>query len=61
MTSAQAADQGQSGGVLALLNFTGQAFYAILPDLELFRVSVAVVGDSPILPGIKWRAWIRNR
>ena len=54
MTSAQAADQGQSGGVLALLNFTGQAFYAILPDLELFRVSVAVVGDSPILPGIYW-------
>lgn len=54
LTSSQAADQTQTSGVLALLNFTGQAFYAILPDLELFRVSVAVVGDSPISPGLYW-------
>ena len=39
---------------MALLNFTGQAFYAILPDLNFFRVSMAVVGDSPVSPGAYW-------
>jgi hypothetical protein len=54
LTGAQGAEQGQSSGVMALLNFTGQAFYAILPDLNFFRVSMAVVGDSPVSPGAYW-------
>jgi len=52
VTGSQLSDQ--ADGVVTLLNFTGKAFYAILPDLELFRVSVAVLGDTPLPASIYW-------
>ena len=37
-----------------MLRFTVGAFHAVLPDLELFRVNIAILGDSQLTVGGYW-------
>ena len=41
-------------GVAQMLRFTVGAFHAVLPDLELFRVNIAILGDSQLTVGGYW-------
>lgn len=41
-------------GVAQMLRFTVGAFHAVLPDLELFRVNIAILGDSQLSVGGYW-------
>lgn len=41
-------------GVAQMLKFTVGAFHAVLPDLELFRVNIAILGDTQLTVSGYW-------
>jgi len=55
LVSTSGGESGSSGaGVAQMLRFTVTAFHAILPDLELFRVNIAILGDTQLTVGSYW-------